>query len=469
MNEERAGREGSSRGSGGSRGGFGAAGGPTGESVSLPRQAEQARGAGMGRRRAAAAEFGPTELAAALNRSVATVGTGGPPRAGLARIRRRAKARQRRRTAMAGSAGVLVLAMGVAAVTGSSFDIVPVLTGVVGLGSGSTSSQAPTPTPQSGGAGQVRTVRPSPATVGKKGPAIGPVAPAAASAALAASGVAPCTAADLKTTASVDSVIGGASYGHVEAVANTTCAVAGPPVLQVQNVAGTAVGSVVILRHEATDGSQLPSVSTWGAVLKLQAGQGYDLQFAWAPDACTGAGSGPVGTASGTPTSGSQGTAPASGGASGGSGATDAAPNAGSGAGGAGNGGGASAAAAQSAQSAYSLSYLVAGVTPTAPVSLNAACGATVYVTDIYNEGAYPLPQPPVTPTPQPSTTSAPTTTSQSPTAQTPTSGAPATTASSTPAPPSSSPTTSTVTPSASSPATSNAPNEDTPADPPSS
>lgn len=336
----------------------------------------------------AARELDAEELATALQRSVAAIGAGGPPRAGLARIRRRAKARQRRRTVMAGSAGVLMLAMVLGAVTGSKFNIVPVLTGVVGLGGNSTSSGASAPTPYPGSSGQVRTVRPPAASAGKKGPAIGPVLPASSPTALASTGIPQCTAADLKTTANVDSVINGVSYGHVEAVADTTCAVAGPPVLQVENVAGTAVSSVVILQHASTDGSRLPNVATWGTVLKLQAGQGYDLQFAWAPDAC------PVG-ATATPTP---------------SGAASS---------------GATPGSSKSPESAYSLSYLVAGVTPTAPVDLQAACGATVYVTDVYRQAAYALPQPPASPTPPASTTPAPPTVS--PTTQPPSSGAPST------------------------------------------
>ena len=418
MNEERAGREGSSRDSGGSWDAFGASGGSSpGDAASsgaVPRQAEQGLAPGAGRRRAAggptASEFGAAELTVAFQHSVSAIGTSGPPRAGLARIRRRAKARQRRRTVMAGSAGVLLLAMGVAAVTGRSFNIVPVLTGVVGLGGGTTSTGAATSTPQSGTSGVVRTVRPPAAAVGKRGPAIGPISMSATTAAaIAATGVAQCTAADLKTTTSVDSVIGGVSYGHVEAVANTTCAVAGPPVLQVDNAASTAAGSVVILRQESSDGSALPDVSTWGTVLKLQAGQGYDFQFAWAPDSCVQSGTNdPAGTsgtsaASGVPSAAATGTGSA--------GATAAAAN-------------------QNSQTAYSLSYLVAGVTPTAPVSLDASCGATVYVTDVYNQGAYPLPQPSTTPTSQPPASSAPAS-SQSPTTQPPTSGAPSPTSSS--------------------------------------
>lgn len=353
----------------------------------VPRQA--ADGEGGGRRRAGAAEFDVAEFAASLQRSVAGIGAGGPPRAGLARIRRRAKARQRRKTLLASSAGVMLIGVVVGAVTGSSFNIVPVLTSVVGLGGGSTSSGAPTASPRSGG-GQVRTVLPPAAVAGKKGPAIGPVPPTATPTALAGSGLAQCTAADMKITASVDSVIGGVSYGHVAAVATTTCAVAGPPVLQVENVAGTAVSSVVILQHESSDGSQLPNVATWGAVLKLQADQGYEFQFAWAPDACTAVGA--SGSASPTASSASS-TA------------------------------GAVSPASQSPETAYSLSYLVAGVTPTAPVDLDAYCGATVYVTDVYGQGAYPLPQPTTSPTALAPTSSAPTP-SQSSTTQAPVSGA---------------------------------------------
>ena len=414
MNEERAGREGSSRDSGGSWDAFGAAGGSSSaDPGAVPRQVEQGRAVGAGRRRAAGpagSEFGAGELTAALQRSVSAIGASGPPRAGLTRIRRRAKARQRRRTVMAGSAGVLLLAMGVAAVTGRSFDIVPVLTGVVGLGNGSTSSGATSPTPQSGGPGQVRTVLPPAASLGKKGPAIGPGSPSATlSAAIAATGVPQCTAADLKTTTTVDTVIGGVSYGHLEAVASTSCAVAGPPVLQVENGAGTAAGSVVILRQDSADGSALPEVPTWGAILKLQAGQGYDFQFAWAPDSCAqvaaanSAGAGGTSVASGQPSAAASGTSS--------SGATTSAGN-------------------QNAQTAYSLSYLVAGVTPTAPVSLDASCGATVYVTDVYGQGAYPLPQPSMTQSPQPPASSAPAS-SQSPTTQPSTSGPPTSTGSS--------------------------------------
>jgi hypothetical protein len=355
---------------------------------------ERAGRPGSSRGSAEPPELDVQELSAALQRSVAAIGAGGPPRAGLTRIRKRAKARQRRRTVVAGSAGVLMLAMVVGAVTGSKFDIVPVLTGVVGLGGNSSSSSgAASATPHAGGSGQVRTVRPPAAVAGKKGPAIGPVLPTASPTALASAGLPQCTASDLKTTTTVDSVINGVSYGHVDAVANTACAVAGPPVLQVQNVAGTAVSSVVILQHESTDGSQLPNVSTWGAVLKLQAGQGYDLQFAWAADECP---------AVLTPSAGSSGSA---------SPTVAAGPN-------------------QNPESEYSLSYLVAGVAPTAPVDLEASCGATVYVTDVYKQGAYALPQPPASPTPQASTTSAPAPT-QAPTTQPPTTGAPSTAATS--------------------------------------
>lgn len=367
MNEERASREGPPRRSG---------------------------GAGGGRRRAAAVPLDPADLATALRHSVAQIGTSGPPRAGLARIRRKAKARQRRRTVMAGGAGVMVMVMAVSVVTGNSFDIVPVLTSVVGLGGGN--SSAPSGDSASpDGSGQVRTVAP---TAGRKGPAIGPGDVSATPSALVGTGVTPCSAADLVTVDSVDAVIGGVSYGHVEAVAQHPCAVVGPPVLQVANSTANAASSVVLLRHTSSDGSQLPQVATWGAVIVLKAGQGYDFQFAWAPDACPAPGS------SGAP-------------ASSGTGGT------------AGDSSGASPGAGTATSGTYQLSYLVTPTSLTSPVTLQAACGATVYVTDLYARGAFPLPKPVTTPSPQP------TTASTAPDSPTP----PATTSSSAPpAPPSS-------------------------------
>jgi hypothetical protein len=358
-----------------------------------------ARGA---RRRAAADPLDSAELAAALQRSVAMIGASGPPRAGLTRIRRKAKARQRRRTVMAGSAGVMFMAMAISVVTGNSFDLVPVLTSVVGLGGGGGgSSQARGAAGRPQDPGPVRTVRP---TAGRKGPAIGPDALTASPAALAATGVDACAAADLTTVASVDSVIGGVSYGHVEAVAQRTCAVAGPPVLQVANDTANAASSVVILRHNPSDGSILPPVPTWGAVLVLQAGQGYDFQFAWAPDAC------PAPRSSGTATPG------ASGGVS--------APAAST---------GPTSSGGPAASGTYQLSYLVTPASPTSPVTLDAACGATVYVTDVYTRGFYPLPAPDVPSTPQPtSSTVAPnspaasSSLSSAPVSAPPTSSAPA-------------------------------------------
>ncbi|MBR7834686.1 hypothetical protein KDL01_15535 [Actinospica durhamensis] len=409
MNEERA-SEGPPRGSGGSGGAFsrtegtrragrgatgrggasaeGAAGGSDAQREPREQVAADVPVARGGRRRVAAEPaLDVGDLAQALQRSVAAIGTAGPPRAGLTRIRRRAKARARRRTVMAGGAGVLFMAMAVSVLTGNSFDIVPVLTGVVGLGGGGGGggdgggAASGSTSPAADGPGQVRTVRP---TGGLKGPAIGPGIVAATPSALVASGVGACGATDLTTVASVDTVIGGVSYGHVEAVAMRTCAVAGPPVLQVDNAAANAASSVVILQHIPSDGSQLPQVPTWGTVLVLHAGQGYDFQFAWAPDTCPAASSsaGPTGSSAGS---------------GGGAGVA---------------GGGPSAVTGTAAGSAnageYQLSYLVTATSPTSPVTLQASCGATVYVTDVYERGAYPLPKPDsATPTPPPSSTSA--------------------------------------------------------------
>lgn len=344
---------------------------------------------GGGRRAGGAQPLDPTDLTAALQRSVAGIGVSGPPRAGMARIRRKAKARQRRRTVLAGSAGVLFLVMAVSVATGNSFDIMPVLTGVVGLGDGGDSAATPSRGVLPDDVGQVRTVRP---TAGRKGPAIGPGTVAATPSALAATGVGACGPADLTTVASVDTVIGGVSYGHVEAVAQRSCAVAGPPVLQVENATANAASTVVILPHSAADGSRLPQVPTWGAVLVLHAGQGYDFQFAWAPDACP-APTGSASAAAAPAPAGSAGSA-GSGSAGGGSGTSGAASGTPTGAG-------------SATASTYQLGYLVTATSQTSPVTLNAACGATVYVTDVYPRGAFPLPRSGSTASPQPPTSSA--------------------------------------------------------------
>jgi len=96
--------------------------------------------------------------------------------------------------------------------------------------------------------------------------------------------------------------------------------------------------------------------------MSLKAGQGYEFQFAWATTAC------PQNSVSPTPSP----------------------PN------------------VPAATSMYYLGYAVTGTTPTAVVTLNAPCGAQVYVTDIYDNGAFPLPKAPASSPPVVSTSAAP-------------------------------------------------------------
>lgn len=336
---------------------------------------------------AAASDFVDADhLGAALRSRVAPIGVAGPPVGSLARVRRRARVRQRNRAALAGSAGVLVIAVAVTLATGDRFNIVPTLTGTSGNNSGSVAGG------QSGGSGSDRgaaaaasggrVVWPKGGT-GKTGPAIGPVAPVTATPPAAAAAKVPlCTAATLMTNTTLGPTLGSVVYGHVDAVAQTSCVVVGPPVLTVANAAGTAADSVLILKEDTKVAAALPQVATWGTTMVLTAGQSYEFQFAWATAQC------PQPTGSAAPS-------------------MSAAPS----------------------TTTYTLGYAVTGTTPTAPVTLTAACGADVFVTDIYKPGAYPLPTA-VTQSTAPSTSASPDTTTPPPTSPTTSAPPPSTSAS---------------------------------------
>ncbi|MBS2962737.1 hypothetical protein KGA66_06760 [Actinocrinis puniceicyclus] len=329
------------------------------------------------------------DLARALRVRVAAVGTGGPPEGSLVRIQRKAHARRRNRMVLAGSAGVLMLAMAVTLATGDRFDLVPTLTSAVGLG-----GDSGTPDRSGSGSGQATTAGESGQTVwstggdGAVGLAIGPEAPVTATPSAAAAAKVPmCTADSLKTTTTLGPTVNGVEYGHVDAVAQSPCVVVGPPVLTVANAAGTADSSVVILREDPAGAALLPAVPSWGATMVLNPGQAYQFQFAWASSGCPQASASPTPSARPTP------------------------------------------------NSTYYLGYAVTGTTPTAVVTLTASCGARVYVTDIYAPGAFPLPKapepppatsassamPPTSPAPPPSTSvsTPPDTSSPAPTAST--------------------------------------------------
>lgn len=294
-------------------------------------------------------------LAEALRGTVARVGVSGPPPDGLVRIRRKARTRQRNRAALAGSAGVLVLAIGVTLATGDRFDIVPTLTSAVGLGgSGSNDQPAAGDGAQpSAAANGDHAVWPT-GSAGKEGVAIGPVGPVMATPSAAAATKVPlCTTSSLSISTTVSATENGVVYGRVDAVAQQPCVVVGPPVLTVANQAGTAASSVKILREDRTAAPQLPPVTSWGTTMVLKAGDAFQFQFAWSAAACPAS----VASPSASPTT---------------------------------------VAAARE----YYLGYAATGTTPTSVITLTANCGANVYVTDIYAAGTFPLPKTPTTPPP---------------------------------------------------------------------
>jgi hypothetical protein len=292
----------------------------------------------------------PDLLRDALRSRVAPIGAGGPPQGGLTRIRRKARVRQRNRAVLVSSAGVLIIAVAVTVATGDRFDIVPTLTGTSGNGGGAVAGG------QTGGSAADRSaaaaangghvVWPT-ADTGKTGPAIGPVPPVTATPSAAAATKVPlCTASSVSVNTTLGPTIDGVVYGYVGAVAKSTCVVVGPPVLAVTNQAGTAAGSVLILKEDTKVAPALPSVSTWGETMVLAPGASYEFQFAWATAQCPRpSGSAPSSTST-----------------------------------------------ASAATTTYALGYAVTGTTPTSQVTLTAACGADVFVTDIYRPGAYPLP-----------------------------------------------------------------------------
>jgi hypothetical protein len=287
-----------------------------------------------------------------LRSKVVGVGAGGPPPGGLARVRRKALARRRTRAVLAGGAGALAFAAVVAVAAGNHFDLVPSLTGAAGPGAVSgpgTHASVPAVGQRASGAfNDGRMLGPNSAA-GKTGPAIGPGRPVTAvPPAVSAARLPLCSAATVVVTATVDLTVGAVAYGHVDALALSACVAVGPPVLTVTNQAGDAAASVRILRADTTLASALPQVTTWGALMLLSPGQGYQFQFAWAASQCSQA----VGTPSPS---------------------ASAPPN----------------------HIEYSLGYAVAGTTPNAVVPLRAPCGAQVFVTDIYRPGAYLLPKTP--------------------------------------------------------------------------
>jgi hypothetical protein len=312
-----------------------------------------------------AANLHPADLSVALRAAVSRVGAAGPPAGGLARVRRKAKVRQRNHAVLAGSAGVVMIVMGVTVATGDRFSIVPALTGVVGLGNnGNSTGQQPGGQSGQGASAAGETshaVWPSPGASGsaKTGPAIGPGAPPTIAPSPTSAQIPLCSAATLNMSTTLGVTDGDVRYGEIDVVPQSICLASNPPVLEVTNAAGNAAASVQIMPATAADQSAapgLPIVPGSGHTAVLQPGQAYEFQFAWVAPACAQPTASPAASAGPTP-----------------------APTA----------------------TAYSLQYAVPGSTSVSGVTLDASCGAQVYVTDVYVHGAYPIPTPtPVPPTP---------------------------------------------------------------------
>jgi hypothetical protein len=311
----------------------------------------------------------PADLSVALRAAVSGVGAAGPPAGGLARVRRKARIRQRNRAMLAGTAGLLVIVMGVTVATGGRLNLVPSLTGVVGLGNSGGGPRAPGGQAGENPSAAGETSRPVWPWTGPSsnatGPALGPGAPAGAlPSSPGAAQTALCTAAILGISTSLGVTRGDTRYGVIDVTPQSTCLASDPPVVEVTNAAGNAAASVQILPADQTAAPGLPVVTAAGSSMVLQADSAYEFQFAWVAPAC------PPPAAAPSPTADPGDSPPAT---------------------------------------AYALRYSVPGNGPVPGVTLDAACGAQVYVTDVYLRGVYP------TPTPTPAPTAPPTVSSPSP------------------------------------------------------
>lgn len=303
----------------------------------------------------------PADLSVALRAAVAGVGVSGPPAGGLNRVRRRARTRQRNRAVLAGTAGVLVLLVGVSVATGGRLSLVPSLTGVVGLGGGSGGQSAggqSNQNPSAAGASS-RPVWPwAGPSSSATGPAIGPGAPPTVPPSSPGATRTPlCTAATLGTSTSLGATVGAIRYGEIDVTAQTACIAADPPMLMVTNGTGTAAALVQILPVDQSAAPGLPEVTADGTTMVLLPAESYEFQFAWVASACPQTTDSP--------------SAP---------GSTAGSPSA----------------------TTYTLQYAVPGVGTVPGVTLEAECGAQVYVTDVYLRGAFPTPTPTPTPTTPP-------------------------------------------------------------------
>jgi hypothetical protein len=327
----------------------------------VPPTLEAEAGDDPAEQRAPYTSWSEQELAEALRSRVAGIGLAGPAQDGPERIRHAVQVRRRNRQVLAGSATVLIVAVVVFLTGGDRFPLTPTLTGAGGAGGGAVSSgptdgSAPQGSATAAGNG-AHIVFPSPGDH-RTGPAIGPVQAATSVPASAHSSAPLCSSSTLSTQITLGPTIGGITYGHVDATAQADCVAVGPPSLTISNQASTAVATVVILKEDVATAPGLPAVGTWGTTLALSAGQSLEFQFAWLPLPCTQTGS----------------SASAAGSVS-------------------------TASPPDPAATVYSLSYIPSGtLASSTSATLNAQCGADVFVTDMYQPGAQPLPSAPPPP-----------------------------------------------------------------------
>jgi hypothetical protein len=290
----------------------------------------------------------------------------------LERLRHAVPARRRRRSAvMAGTSALAFVAICAVATHGApgwvasvtrSVERTATIGGAGGAseqGNGTNGSSASEQQGRTGGAGDPSVSASGTANAGESATTPTPRPSLTMSPRPGSPALPPCGAAMLsQPTIATDSVVNGVTYGHVDGTVQKACNLAEQPSVAVVSTESSAP-TVATVPNSSAHYQGLPDVTSTASTIALTTGSSYEFQFAWVPASCPSAqGSSSEGTGAdssqppATPTPTDSPTAQAT---------------------------------------TYQLSYTATANGPTGTMTLSAACGATVYVTDVYNGGQYPL------------------------------------------------------------------------------
>lgn len=191
----------------------------------------------------------------------------------------------------------------------------------------------------------------------------------------------PCGMTTLgRLTVTADTVVNGVTYGHVDGTVVSSCDLASQPAVAVTPSAGVGQ-SVPTIDNSTAHYQGLPDVTPSAATIVVQGGSSFQFQFAWVPATCSPGSSGSSDGTAGEGASAGAGTGSAGGpGADAGAGDASDAPT-----------DTPTPTGTPTPPAGYQIEYSAAANGPTAMTTLDAACGASVYVTAVYPSGQYPL------------------------------------------------------------------------------